>query len=219
MGAGVTSQAVREIEAAVITFMEKRNGADVRVIRELSFGDRRIDLAFVYPADIVGVEIKGPKDSPGSERVGHQMREYNFYLPEVWLAVHTKWAGHKSLADVPNLMILNGDEMLLNVTHPKWEPRRDEMCCSRLIERLWDSEARAIAGRLGLVQCQLVQTMKGHKVRKILARMMTGHESMREVCSELRRRPSHMTGAGSSAPIKRPGFSPPLGVADLFDRR
>lgn len=202
----------------------KRWGSDVRIIHELQLGMRRIDLVFVLPSDIIGIEIKGPKDSPGDKRVVHQMREFNFYLPEVWLAVDAKWRDHQSVKTVRNLLVVDGDDVTIDyedrkTAHlsrvkrggfpatkgmwPVFEAHRDEMCCSRLLERLWSGEAIRILVRQGLVQEQLAKKTDHHKARKILARMLTGHQIMTEVCTELRARP--LTGWGSDGPLVVPG--------------
>jgi hypothetical protein len=72
-----TSIEEQEIRIAVEAWGRKRFG-DVRVIHELALGDRRIDMVFVCRDDIVGVEIKGPKDSLSDGRLGEQLREFNF---------------------------------------------------------------------------------------------------------------------------------------------
>ncbi len=205
---GAAEQAMR---VALIEWMAARKGDDVRVIHELALGNRRVDLAFVYPDDIVGVEIKGPRDSIGDGRLALQMEMYNFYLPEVWLAVHPKWRDHDAVRLHSNLLVVFPDGAVVEKRVGN-DPLRDELCCSRLIERLWDGEARAIVGRLGLVQIQMLEKMRSHKVRAILARLCTGQEIMREVCRELRTRP--LTGMGSDqaharAPTKPPDAMPP----------
>lgn len=205
-----TGKQEQEMRAAALLFMAERRGIDVRVIHELVLGRRRIDLALIYAADIVGIEIKGPLDSLSGGRLDEQMHEYNFYLPEVWLAVVPKWLDHKHVKWARNLIVLVDGKFQLHGTPIKkkpWEPWRDEMCCSRVLERLWDGEARAVARRLGLVQTQLLDMMPGEKVKRILARLLTGHEIMREVCTELRSRP--LTGIGSDDAHGRAATRPP----------
>lgn len=213
---GNTGQAEQAMRAAALLFMAKRRGIDVRVIHELAIGNRRIDLALIYPSDIVGIEIKGPRDSLSDGRLEHQLREYGFYLPEVWLAVVPKWLEHKHVRGARNVIVFEDDEFRIHQPPKKgaFEPYRDEMCCSRILDRLWDGEARAVARRLGIVQTQLVDMMPAEKVKRILARLLTGHEIMREVCSELRSRP--LTGIGSDEAHQRRGFSPPGGLAERF---
>jgi hypothetical protein len=202
-----TGKAEQAMRVALIAWMAERRGTDVRVIHELALGNRRVDLAFVYASDIVGIEIKGPRDSIGDGRLDLQMREYNFYLPEVWLAVHPKWRDHPAVIYHSNLLVVFPDGTIINKRIDQ-EPDRDELCCSRLIERLWDGEARAIARRLGLIQPQLLEVWPGSKVRAVLARLLCGQEIMRECCRELRARP--LTGIGSDPAHERgrPGPAP-----------
>lgn len=213
MGRKNTGKAEQQIRVAVIAWMAARRGADVRVIHELALGRRRIDLAFVYESDVVGVEIKGPRDSIGDGRLAEQMREYGFYLPEIWLAVHPKWRDHRDVIYHSNLLTVFPDGVVADKTVGRG-PLRDELCCSRLIERLWDGEARAIAGRLGLLQVQMVESMPGHKVRAVLARLLSGQEIMREVCRELRSRP--LTGLGSDQAHARGREKPPAAMPPQY---
>lgn len=204
-----TSSEEQAIRVAVVAWMEKRRPG-ARVIHELALGERRVDLAFVFEADIVGVEIKGPKDSLSDGRLALQMREFGFYLPEVWLAMDRRWWEHDKVMGFPNLLIFDGGSVVRG-RDLEGDPMRDELCCSRILERLWTSEARAIALRLGLVQPQLADRMGHGKVLAILARLLSGQEIMREVCRELRSRP--LTGAGSDpaherAPAKHPPAMP-----------
>lgn len=211
-----TGAAEQEMRAIITAWGRKKYG-DVRVIHELQLGRRRIDMALVAESDIIGFEIKGPRDSLGDGRLDLQMAEYNFYLPEVWLAVHPKWRDHKAVIHFPNLMVIDGDNVIVRLGR---DPHRDEMCCSRLIERLWDGEARRIAIRRGLVQEQLADKFPGAKIRKILARMLTGHEIMQDVCRELRARP--LTGLGSDPPVSSGplrGEIPTKGLATTPDAR
>lgn len=187
---------------------DRQHGSDCRVIHELTFGERRVDLAFVYPADIVGVEIKGPRDSLGDGRLPAQMREYGFYIPEVWLAVDAKWWEHEQVKahSYRGNILQWKDGVLTPPRHynPK-KPARDEMCCSRLLDLLWNDEVRDIANRMRLYQGhgRINSTQAGH-LKNSMARLMTGHEIVHEVCTELRARPAHMVGRGSSEPMARP---------------
>ena len=188
--------------------MHRDHGSDCRVIRELALGDRRIDLVFVYKTDIVGVEIKGPRDSLSDGRLQKQMREYNFWIPEVWLAVDSKWTDHEHVKRYEyfgNLLVsTDGDITPRNYTPKK--PRRDEMCCSRLLDLLWNEEVRNIGNRYRLLStAQRINNKNALRVKGMLARMLTGHEIMKETCTELRSRP--LTGIASDAPIARPARS------------
>ena len=147
-----TSIEEQEIRTAVEAWGRKRFG-DVRVIHELALGERRIDLVFVCRDDIVGVEIKGPKDSLSDGRLPEQLREFNFYLPEVWLAVAPRWLKHADVKRRRNLLLPTGDgiEIVKDKGDGKFRPERDEYFCSRLIELLWVEEAARIAQRTDVI--------------------------------------------------------------------
>ena len=132
-----TSLEEQEIRVAVEAWGRARFG-DVRIIHELALGERRIDMVFVGLADIVGVEIKGPRDSLSDGRLPEQLREFNFYLPEVWLAVAPRWLKHRDVKRRQNLLLPTeqGIEVVNDRKDGKFRPERDEFFCSRLIELL-----------------------------------------------------------------------------------
>lgn len=176
-----------------MTVWGRKRYGDVRCIHELELGRRRIDMVMVAQSDIVGFEIKGPRDRI-DDRLAGQLYEYALYLPEVWLVVAEKWRDHPKVMYKPNLLVVLKDGTIVDKRIGK-PADRDEMCCSRLLERLWNGEAIRIALRLGLIQPQLASKMPGQKVKNILARLLTGHEIMKQVCIELRAR--SLTGIGS----------------------
>jgi len=184
---------------------------DARMIDELVLGERRIDRVYVRPNDIIGIEFKGPRDTVTGERISKQMREFNFYLPEVWLAVHARLADHEAIKYYRNVLVVSDDGVVTELNFFGQQPYRDELCCSRLLDHLWKSEALAIGARRGLIQPQLGRKWKEGKIKSILARMLTGHEIMQECCAELRSRP--LTGLGSDKPTGRTKISGPT----LFD--
>lgn len=198
---------------AVIAWGRSR-WANSRVITELVFGKRRIDVLFVQPNDIVGVEIKGKRDTVSGDRLKGQLREFNFYVPELWLAVHEKHRDHNGYryCGVNRLVVCeNGTTIeepkrrLLGLrTGPVPDsdplPIRDEMCCSRLLELLWNGECLRIAGRAGIISGPLHAQVRVEHVRKLLARLLTGNDIIREVCTELRERP--LVGVGSDKPVR-----------------
>lgn len=196
-----TSMEEQEIRSAVEVWGRKRFG-DVRVIHELALGDRRIDVVFVGQADIVGVEIKGPKDSLSDGRLAHQMREFNFYLPEVWLAAAPRWLQHAEVRHQRNLLIPTdtGIEIANDKGHGKFRPQRDEFFCSRLIELLWVEEAARIAQRTDVIPGVTPTREPTWKVKRMLARMLSGHEIVKQVCQELRARP--LVGRGSDRAMR-----------------
>lgn len=204
-----TSSEEQEIRAEVIIWMHRDHGSDCRVIHELTFGERRIDLAFVYAADIIGVEIKGPRDSIGDGRMSKQLREYSFWMPEVWLAIDKVWYEHEALKDYQyrgNLLV-SGDGMIMPRNYTKGKPHRDEMCCSRLLDLLWCDEVRNVGNEHRLLsQGGRLSSKRALQVKGMLARMCTGQEIIKSVCGQLRQRPMHMVGQGSTEPIRPQGF-------------
>lgn len=202
-----TSSEEQAIRAEVIIWIHRERGSDCRVVHELTFGERRIDLAFIYAADIIGVEIKGPRDTIGNDRMSKQLREYSFWMPEVWLAVDSKWADHEVIKEhqYRGNLLVSGDGIVLPRNYTPKKPKRDEMCCSRLLDLLWNEEVRNIGNRQRLLsQTSRVSSKDALRVKGMLARMLTGQDIAREVCTEIRARPAHMVGLGSSPPISRP---------------
>jgi len=198
---GAAEQALRH---AGIAWGRKRWG-NVRVIHELAIQDRRADLVFVGLSDLYAVEIKGPADKMDG-RLTEQLRTYGAWCPEVWLLAHPKWLGHAEVKGVRNLLLPGADGILIanaknQLLPQKFEPTRDDLVCSRLLEVLWQGEAHEIADRTGVIPGAALSRLHTRKVKAMLARMLTGHEIMKQVCRCLRARPSHMTGAGSDPPI------------------
>ena len=196
-----TSMEEQEIRAAVEVWGRNRFG-DVRVIHELALGERRIDMVFVCKDDVIGVEIKGPRDSLSDGRLGEQLREFNFYLPEVWLAVAPRWRKHADVRRRRNLLLPaeGGIEIVKDKGDGKFRPERDEFFCSRLIELLWVDEAARIAQRTDVIPGVTLTREPTWKVKRMLARMLSGHEIVKQVCLELRARP--LVGLGSDRPMR-----------------
>lgn len=196
-----TSLEEQEIRVAVEAWGRTRFG-DVRIIHELALGERRIDMVFVGQADIVGVEIKGPRDSLSDGRLPEQLREFNFYLPEVWLAVAPRWLKHRDVKRRQNLLLPTekGIEVVKDRMDGKFRPERDEFFCSRLIELLWVDEAARIAQRTDVIPGVTLTREPVWKVKRLLARMLSGHEIVKQVCIELRARP--LVGRGSDRAMR-----------------
>lgn len=184
---------------AVIAWQQKRMPG-ARVLRELVLGERRIDLLFVYERDLVGFEIKGPRDR--LDRLRDQVREYQRYVPEVWVALDAKFKDadeHRWWC--MNRVVVERDGTVANwrsTTHGK--PHRDELVCSRMLEILWASEAVRIAQRTDVIPGPAHKQLREAHVKKLLARLLTGNEIIAEVCRELRARP--WTGMGSGEPLR-----------------
>lgn len=177
------------------------------MIHEVALGERRIDLLFVYPSDIIGVEIKGPRDSLGDGRLAKQMREYSFWLPEVWLAIDEKWKDHDSVKYFDNLLI-HENGVVKRGRHSD-KPVRDEMCSSRLLDLLWNDEVKAMGNASRVIAYSgRMNSRQALQVKGSMARLLTGQEIFRGVCEQLRARPSHMVGMASSPPIRVSGNIP-----------
>lgn len=196
-----TSIEEQEIRAAVEVWGRKRFG-DVRVIHEFALGERRIDMVLVGRDDIIGVEIKGPRDSLSDGRLTGQLREFNFYLPEVWLAVAPRWLRHAEVRHQRNLLrpTVTGIEVVNDKGDGRFRPERDEFFCSRLIELLWVEEAARIAQRTDVIPGVTLTREPTWKVKRMLARMLSGHEIVKQVCMELRARP--LVGLGSDRAMR-----------------
>lgn len=197
-----TSPEEQALRAQVDAWGRARWGADVRVLHELALGDRRIDMVFVLAADLVGVEVKGPRDSLSDGRTPAQLREFKFYLPEVWLAVDAKWEHHDHVRHAANVIVRrpSGMELLYPPRVGRHRAARDEFGNSRLIELLWNDEAARIAQRTGVIPGNTPTRGAAYKVKAMLARLLTGHEIVKEVCRELRARP--LVGMASDAPMR-----------------
>jgi len=193
-------------EQAIRTMVEawgRTRFGDVRIIHELALGERRIDMVFVGRDDIVGVEIKGPRDSLSDGRLPEQLREFNFYLPEVWLAVAPRWLKHRDVKRRQNLLLPTGQGIEVvkdKKKDGKFRPERDEFFCSRLIELLWVDEAARIAQRTDVIPGVTLTREPVWKVKRLLARMLSGHEIVKQVCIELRARP--LVGRGSDRAMR-----------------
>jgi len=169
-----------------------------RVLRELTLGERRIDLLFVCTNDVIGVETKGARDN--LTRLPEQMKEYRRFAPEVWLVVDSKFANEKEVRQERNVLLHDRfagrlvDEF--GGKRKVVKPHRDELSIMRLIELLWTDEIVRIAERQSVVSGPIHKQLRDKtKLKKLVARLLTGNEILVEVCTELRARP--LTGIGS----------------------
>jgi len=163
-----------------------------RCIHEVPLSERRIDMAFVGVKDIIGVEIKSSRDR--LDRLEDQVEEYRRWLPEVWVAVATKWRDHDALGlRRLNLIVLDDAPRRVPAIIEHRRGRRayrDELVCSRMLGLLWQEEAARIAQRTAIIPGTSPTRDPRHKILPLLARLLTGNEIMREVCAELRHRPA-----------------------------
>jgi len=162
-----------------------------RCIHEVPLSEWRIDMVFVGVKDIAGVEIKSSRDR--LDRLDVQIEEYRRWLPEIWVAVAPKWQDHDALHSRRNLIVI--DDRREGATdvieyRPGRRPYRDELVCSRMLGLLWCEEAARIAQRTGVIPGTKPTKAPRHMILPMLARLLTGNEIMREVCTELRQRPA-----------------------------
>jgi hypothetical protein len=170
-----------------------------RVIHELVCGERRADMAIVGEKDLIGIEIKSSRDK--LDRLDEQLKEYGRYFPEVWLFIAPKWIGAaRKLSGVNVAVVRDGRVEVLRPPKAR-KPYRDELVTARMLEWLWVEEAARIASRTQVIPGPSVSTRyPTANVRKLLARLLTGNEIIREVCRELRARP--LVGLMSDAPCR-----------------
>lgn len=197
-----TSAEEQDMRAVVDAWLRRELG-DVRVLHELALGDRRIDMVAVSVDDLVGVEVKGPKDRL-DDRMDGQLECFANYLPVVWLVVHEKFQDSSKLRNArfrANVAVVRDGRMVVDprlTDRRTW--KRDDLCCSRLIERMWGSEVLSIARRCGIPhEVRPGVSLPVDRVRGLLARMLTGHEIIKEVCIHLRART--LTGMASDDPV------------------
>lgn len=185
---------------AAVTAWGRARWPGCRVLHELVLGDRRVDLVFVEERDLHGVEIKSSVDTLA--RLEAQMKEYQRYLPEVWVAAAIKWLDHDELGHGNLVTVDSAGAVAQRWPLPGRKPARDELVCSRLLELLWYSEACTIAVRTDVFPVRVQKQIRRGHVLKMLARLLTGNEIIAEVCACLRARPEGMVGHRSDAPMR-----------------
>lgn len=166
-----------------------------RVIHELAVGGCRIDIAFVQPDHIAGVEIKSAKDTLA--RLPEQIRQYTRELPEVWIAVAPKFATPAHEDGLPwgvGRLVLEPEGVAegfpcgaRRFPHPA---KPDEMITAPMLHLLWREEAASLAKRHGIA---FPPRLPLYKLVKILARRLTGDQIVSGVCRALRARPVRWT--------------------------
>ncbi|WP_353744953.1 sce7726 family protein [Methylobacterium sp.] len=173
-----------------------------RVMHEMKVGSCRLDIAFVLPAHMIGVEIKSERDT--LTRLAGQIRDYAREIPELWVAVAPRWL--TGLNELPwrvgRVVVENGavSETLhserFSRTH---EAKADEMLTAPMLHLLWRAEAHALARAH---QIKLPARMPLHTAVKVLARQLTGDQIVAGVCGALRARP---TTFAADPPVIWPG--------------
>ena len=187
-----TSSEEGEIRDAAIAW-GRRRWPDARVVNELVVGHAcRIDVAFISPAHLAGIEIKSSKDT--LDRLETQLRVFTGHIPEVWLAFAPKWLSKISAAGVPwnvGQLLFNGgcvDEEIPHggIGHRYRRPARPDECLTiQLLDILWRDELHAVANTHDLKPRAKAPIAE---VRKLLVRKLTGEQIIAGVCTELRGR-------------------------------
>lgn len=156
---------------------------DARVFHELVVSDCRVDIAFIRPKDLIGVEIKSSKDV--LTRLEKQVRIFHNHFPEFWVAIAAKWKDAPGKPYIHNEIVVGEN----GVVHSGWHvrPRRNGQCYSTMLNLIWADEARAIAARKG---CLSNKRQSLTSLLPELALRLTGSEILEEVCRELRSRPT-----------------------------
>lgn len=171
---------------------------DARVFHELVISDCRIDMAFIRPDDLIGVEIKSSKDT--LDRLDKQMRVFRDHIPEVYVALAPKWKDAPGTSWHHNEIIV--DEAGVQKERYVHKPSRNKTVYSNMLHLIWADEARSIAARKG---CLTGPRQTLESLVRELALVLTGYEILTEVCRELRSRP---TKNKADAPIADPSFRP-----------
>jgi len=193
-----------QLRAAAAAWGRKRLPG-CRVIHELVCGERRADLALVGEKDLIGIEIKSSRDR--LDRLEEQLKEYGRYFPEVWLFVAPKWAPAAKELAATNIAVAHPDRVEVLRPRKAGAPYRDELVTARMLEWLWVEEAARIAGRTQVIPGPVVsRRYPAANVKKLLARLLTGNEIIREVCRELRARP--LVGQMSDPPLRARSAGP-----------
>lgn len=158
---------------------------DARVFHELVVGECRVDVAFIRPNDLIGVEIKSSKDV--LTRLEKQARVFHDHLPEFWIAIAPKWKDHKDKPYFQNEIVVGDTGVVPHGYGYRCPPRRNGLCYATMLNLIWADEARAIASRKGCLSNKW-QTLTS--LMPELALRLTGAEILEEVCRELRGRPT-----------------------------
>lgn len=188
-----------EMRSAVEAWGRQR-WPDARLVHELVVAQVcRVDMAFIGPDYIVGVEIKSSRDT--LERLDQQFRVFREHLSAVVFAVAPKWSDECGRRGVhPVIAVSDGV-----VEAPYFNSRIDRTITSQMLRLLWADEARRIAGRMR-ISASIRDPL--YKLLPLLAQGLTGREIVTEVCRELRGRDAFPRAAGhpsSDAPITLAG--------------
>jgi hypothetical protein len=154
-----------------------------RVLHELVVGNCRIDMAFITPDHIAGVEIKSSMDT--LDRLPKQLREFSAHLPELWLAHADRWeAGLANATPGVTFGRLQIRDGAVGDWSSWYRPRLT--VTAPTLALLWRNELHAVAVRHGLLSAKA--RTPAYSIEPLLARRLTGDQIIAEVCHELRSR-------------------------------
>ncbi len=196
---------------------------DARVVHELVTGACRIDMAFVSPDHLVGVEIKSSRDT--LDRLKAQEEAFAACIPELWVALAPKWQGKSNEAGYHTGVVIVADGRVDHTIRFRSgsghdyaferKPDLNRALTVPMLDLLWRNELHAIAARVGAWK------PKGTPARPVLigaiARALTGDQIVAEVCRELRARDAFWR---SDPPVVLPGYTAAdmPGRVDLYQK-
>ncbi len=152
-------------------------------------------MAFILPTDIIGIEIKSDKDV--LTRLERQSEEFSRALPEWWIATGAK---HERIVRDSGYWHAGQATVADGKVEIRSKPIRDEFVIPQMLKILWAAEAAMICERMRVWPGARQHRAKLSKMLPMLARLLTGNEIIREVCTELRARPAF--GAMSDPPMR-----------------
>jgi hypothetical protein len=200
---GRVSSEEEEMRQAVFAWGRAR-WPSARIMEELDVGGCRIDIAFVSPDHIAGVEIKSSRDTLA--RLPHQLRDYLRELPEVWIAYHPRWDEHIGGArrdllgefsrgwHVGRMTVKDGvlsEEFIYQMAggrefRTRYPAKVDRILTGSALYLLHKTELLQAARRAG-VRVKSRDTSRD-LIEKI-ARALTGDQIIAAICQQLRARP------------------------------
>jgi hypothetical protein len=180
---------------------------DSRVMHELSTGGCRIDLAFVSPTHLAGIEIKSSRDT--LERLPRQLEEFAACMPELWLATALQWSGplhdheHPKYIGLPwgvgHVVVDGGGVVHEKIKYAHWElpygALVDPLLTVPMLHLCHCVELTRIAAAAGLAHRRRATR---RDLMTLLARRLTGDAIIAGVCEQLRAR---QTGWAADAPV------------------
>lgn len=161
-----------------------------RVIHELQIGGCRVDLAFVCPQNLIGIEIKSSLDVLA--RLERQTRQYTRHMPETWLAFAPKWFEHVRTEVHRSMGWLQVSDGVVQENfqfgphhNSARHAHRDMMLTVPMLYLLLKPELQSLGRQHGL---RIKSKMDCMDLYRALARGLTGDQIVYGVCARLRAR-------------------------------